>query len=161
MMSVAERLTALIDRLYLPQVAKFVPRDTFRYGACGVATYFVFDPLAYFIIYNCIVAHRYFDLGIVVLSPHIAALAAVFPLTLACGYWLNRHVAFEAADERKRTQLARYLLSIAGSLALNYIGMKVLVEMCGLWPTPAKLATTICVTVYSYLAAKYFTFRKS
>ena len=31
--------------------------------------------------------------------------------------------------------------------------------VCGVWPTPAKMVTTLLTTVYSFLAAKYFTFR--
>ena len=42
---------------------------------------------------------------------------------------------------------------------LTYAGLKFFVEVCGVWPTPAKMVTTLLTTVYSFLAAKYFTFR--
>ncbi len=159
-MSLSEHITRLIDRLYIRQVAAVVPRDTFRYAACGVVTYFLLDPLFYFVVYNFVVAHRFFDLGFVVISPHIASIAVVFPMTLFTGFWLNRNVAFSDAAGRQREQAAKYLLSILGSLLLTYIGMKFFVEWCGLWPTPAKVVTTVAVTLYSYIAARYFTFRK-
>ncbi len=159
-MDLAEHITRFIDRFYIRQVAAVVPRDTFRYAACGVITYFVLDPLFYFVVYNFIVAHRFFDLGFVVISPHIASVAVVFPLTLFNGFWLNRNVAFRDATGRRREQAAKYLLSILGSLVLTYAGMKFFVEWCGLWPTPAKVVTTLAVTVYSYFAARYFTFRR-
>lgn len=54
----------------------------------------LFDPLCYFLFYNFIVAHRYFDLGFVVISPHIAAMVLVFPFTFFVGFWLNRYVTF-------------------------------------------------------------------
>ena len=41
----------------------------------------------------------------------------------------------------------------------TYAGMKFFVDVCGVWPTPAKVVTTLLTALYSYLAAKYFTFR--
>ncbi|MDE7305551.1 MAG: GtrA family protein [Alistipes sp.] len=155
----ADAITAAIDRFYVRPVAAILPLETFRYAACGGMTYVLFDPACYFLIYNYIVGHRFFDLGFVVLSPHIAALALVFPLTFFVGFWLNRNVAFRRSPLRTRTQLWRYALSIGGSLLLTYAVLKFFVEVCGVWPTPAKVLTTCVTTVYSYLAAKYFTFR--
>ncbi|MDE5624625.1 MAG: GtrA family protein, partial [Alistipes sp.] len=55
--------------------------------------------------------------------------------------------------------LLRYALSVGGSVLLTYAGLKFFVEICGVWPTPAKVLTTCTTALYSYLAAKYFTFR--
>lgn len=148
-----------VDWFYIPPVRSLVPRQTFRYAVCGAVNFFVLDPFYYFLIYNYVVAHRYFDLGFVVLSPHIAAMLAVFPITFFNGFWLNRNVAFRSSPLRTRTQLVRYALSVAGSVALTYAGLKFFVEVCGIWPTPAKVATTLVTTVYSFLASKYFSFR--
>ena len=52
---------------------------------CGGVTYILFDPVCYFLFYNFIVAHRYVDLGFVVVSPHIAAMILVFPFTFFVG----------------------------------------------------------------------------
>ena len=68
-------------------------------------------------------------------------------------------MAFRRAPKGAWTQHLRYLLSVAGSLLLTYAGLKFFVEVCGVWPTPAKMVTTLLTTVYSFLAAKYFTFR--
>lgn len=83
MMSLAEGIIRLIDRFYLPPLAALMPRQTFRYAVCGCVTYLAFDPVCYFLIYNYVVAHRFFDLGVVVLSPHIAAMLLVFPFTFS------------------------------------------------------------------------------
>lgn len=158
-MRLAEAITRTIDRFYLSSVAAFMPRQTFRYAFCGGITYGLFDPLCYSLIYNCVVAHRFVRLGFVTLSPHIAALVLVFPLTFFVGFWLNRNVAFRQSPLRTRTQLFRYALSVGGSILLTYAGVKFFVEVCRLWPTPAKVFTTVITTVYSYFVAKYFTFR--
>lgn len=158
-MRLSEWIVRAIDRFYLPPFARLLSRQTFRYAACGVVTYLVLDPLLYSFLYNFVVGRRYIDLGRVVLSPHVAALILVFPIVFFIGFWLNRNVAFRRSPIRTRTQLVRYALSIAGSILLTYAGLKFLVEVCGLWPTPSKVVTTAFTTVYSYLAAKYFTFR--
>lgn len=158
-MPLGEAIVRLVDRFYVAPVAAVLPRQTFRYVVCGAVTYGLFDPACYYLIYNHAVAHRFVPLGFVTLSPHIAALVLVFPLTFLVGFWLNRHVAFGRSPLRTRTQLWRYALSVAGSVALTYAGMKFFVEVCGVWPTPAKVVTTLLTALYSYLAAKYFTFR--
>lgn len=108
----AEAIGRAIDRFYIGPVAAVVPRQTFRYAACGGLTYGLFDPACYFLVYNYIIAHRFVGLGFAVLSPHIAALALTFPLTFFVGFWLNRHVAFRQSPLRTRTQLFRYALSV-------------------------------------------------
>jgi len=121
----------------------------------------VLDLVWYFVIYHFVVAERYIDLGFVVMSPHVASLIVVFPITFFTGFWLNRNVAFQATQLGSVHQLWRYALSVVGSLLLNYVCLKFFVEVCGIWPTPAKAVTTAVSVVYSYLAGRYFTFRKS
>lgn len=160
-MRLSDAITALIDRCYWPPFRSLLPRQTFRYAVCGGVNYLLLDPLTYFLVYNYLVAHRCVDLGVVVLSPHIAALCVVFPITFFVGFWLNRNVVFRHSPLQTHTQLGRYLLSVGGSIVLTYLGVKGFVEWCGIWPTPAKVLTTVVVTIYSYLIAKYFSFRHS
>lgn len=158
-MRLSELIIRGIDRLYIRPVAAILPRQLFRYAACGGFTYLLFDPLCYALLYNFLVGYRYFDLGFVVVSPHIAAMILVFPCTFFVGFWLNRYVTFRQSPLGTGTQLFRYLLSIVGSIVLTYVGLKFFVEVCGIWPTPAKVLTTLLTMIYSFLAAKYFTFR--
>ncbi|MEE0915390.1 MAG: GtrA family protein [Alistipes sp.] len=137
---------------------KFVPQQIFRYGACGAAN-MTLDAVWYFIIYNFIVAKQFVDLGFVVISPHILSLIIVFPITFFTGFWLNRNVAFRTTHIESRKQLLRYLLTVLGSILINYASMKLLVEHAHLWATPSKIITTVISTVYSYLVARYYTFR--
>ena len=159
-MNVAQLLIRGIDLLYIPQIRKIVSRDIFGYGICGGAN-MVFDTLWYFVLYHYVVCKQFVDLGIVVMSPHIATLCLVFPITFFTGFWLNRHVAFRVTHLRSRKQLVRYALSVVGSIVINYVCMKLFVESFHLWPTPSKMLTTVITVVYSYLAARYFTFRDS
>lgn len=118
------------------------------------------DTLWYYLIYHYVVFEQNIDLGIVVISPHIAALIIVFPITFITGFLLNRYVAFRSTEQRTQKQLLRYTLSVIGSILLNYILVKLFVEVCHIWPTVSKMLTTVFVALYSFLAARYFTFRK-
>lgn len=150
-------LTSIIDVLYIKQLERIISRGTFGYCLCGAAN-MVLDAVWYYVIYHYIVLERNVDLGIVVISPHIAALIVVFPITFFTGFLLNRYVAFRATSQRSGKQLVRYALSVVGSIVLNYILMKIFVDMCHIWPTISKMLTTTIVAVYSFLAARYFSF---
>ncbi|MBO5894262.1 MAG: GtrA family protein [Alistipes sp.] len=156
-MSIAKVLISVIDRLYVKPISVVVSREIFGYGFCG-ALNMSLDIVWYFLIYHFIVAERFIDLGVVVISPHISTLFVVFPITFFTGFWLNRNVAFRVAEYRTRRQLIRYALSVVGSIVINYVCMKVFVEALHIWPTPSKMITTAVSVIYSYIAARYFTF---
>lgn len=158
-MRIAEKIGSFIDSFYISPISKIVPQQIFRYGVCGGAN-MVLDIIWYYIIYHYIVALRYIDLGVVVISPHVAALILVFPITFFTGFWLNRNVAFRATEVGHGMQLLKYALSVMGSILVNYICIKLFVEVCHIWATPAKALTTIISIAYSYLAGRFFTFRQ-
>lgn len=152
-------LISLIDLLYIPQIKSCISRDMFGYGLCG-AMNMALDAMWYFLIYHFIVAENFINLGFVVVSPHIASLIIVFPITFCTGFWLNRNVAFRVTHLDSRRQLLRYALSVIGSILINYLCMKFFVESLGIWPTPSKMFTTIISAIYSFLAAKFYTFKE-
>lgn len=156
-MSLSRMLISLIDALYIKPLERVISRQIFGYFLCGVAN-MALDTLWYFLIYHYVVFEQNVDLGVVVISPHIAALIIVFPITFFTGFLLNRYVAFRATQQRSTKQLFRYALSVVGSILLNYALMKLFVDLCHVWPTIAKMLTTVIVAVYSYMAAKYFSF---
>lgn len=152
-------ITKAIDLFYIKPLRRVISQEVFRYLACGGTTSLL-DAIWYYIIYHYIVCERFIDLGVVVMSPHIAALCVVFPITFFTGFWLNRNVAFRVADLSSLPQLAKYALTVVGSILLNYACMKLFVEGFGLWATPSKMLTTAVCAVYSFLVGKYFTFKK-
>lgn len=117
------------------------------------------DTLLYFITYNFILKKRFIDLKLVVVSPYIAAFLLVFPITFATGFLLAKYVTFTQSPLRGKIQLFRYGLTVAGSILLNYIFLKIFVEIIKLYPTPSKVLTTGIVVIYSYFTQKYFTFK--
>lgn len=156
-MGLTALITRTIDLFYVGKLRTFIPQRVFRYLACG-AMNAALDALWYFIIYQFVVCKRFLDLGFITISPHILSLAIVFPITFLTGFWLNRNVAFRTPHINGRRQLLRYALTVAGSIVLNYVSMKLLVDGLGFWPTPSKLLTTCICAVYSYLVGRFYTF---
>ncbi len=158
---VANSIGWLIERLYISPIDRLISRETLRYIACGVLNYIVFNALLYHTIYHYILNEEALEIVRVVISPHVATLIIVFPITFLVGFWLNRYVAFRATQRTKRSQMLRYVGSIVGSMLISYVLLKVLVEYYFVWPTPANVITSTITSIYSYLMARFFTFIKS
>lgn len=151
-------ITKIIDRLYIP-FSSFIPRQLFRYACCGGGN-MVLDWVLYFITYNFIIQKRFIDLTFIVVSPHIAALCIVFPITLLTGFWLNKYITFTQSSLTGTTQLFRYIMIVALNLAINYLGLKLCVEVWQWYPTPSKIVITLLTVIISFIGQKYFSFRK-
>jgi putative flippase GtrA len=150
-------LRRIIDWIYIP-FKGIIPPETFRYAATGGLNT-AFDIFLYFCFYHFILHKQIVDLGFVAISPHIASFLFVFPITFTSGFLLARYITFTTSPIRGRIQLFRYGLSVVGAILLNYIFLKFFVEIILIWPTIAKILTTIIVVAYSYLIQRYFTFR--
>jgi putative flippase GtrA len=143
---------------FYPPFRKFIPPETFRYAATGGFN-LLLDIFLYFVFYNFILDKKIVDLGFVAISPYIAAFLFVFPITFTTGFLLAKYITFTGSPLRGHVQLFRYVLSVAGSILLNYVLLKFFVEYCSIWPTVSKIITTVFVVTYSYLIQRYFTFK--
>lgn len=152
-------IIAVIDFFYKP-FGRLIPMplETFRYAATGGFNT-ILDIFLYFLCYNFIIDKRVLDLKIVSISPHIAAFLIVFPVTFFTGFLFAKFITFTSSELRGRIQLIRYMIAVSGSIFLNYVFLKLLVELGGLWPTLAKIITTGIVVTYSYFIQKFFTFK--
>lgn len=163
MVNVANNLRTIIiqtvDYFYAP-FQHLIPLETYRYAATGGFNT-ILDISLYFIFYNFILDKQVVDLYIVSISPHIAAFLIVFPITFFTGFLLARYITFTSSEIRGRIQLIRYMISVSGSIFLNYVFLKFLVEFGGLWPTLSKIITTVIVVIYSYFVQKFYTFKTS
>ena len=160
-MFLLSKIRNLINRIidwFYPPFSRFIPIETFRYAASGGAN-MVLDIILYFLVFHFALHERNLDLGLVVISPHIAAFLIVFPITFTTGFMLAKYITFTQSPLRGKKQLFRYGLSVGGSILLNYILLKFFVEYMHIYPTPSKMLTTVIVVIYSYLAQKFFTFK--
>ena len=85
-----------------------------RYGICGGGN-MVLDWVLYFIMYNFVVGHEIVNIHFSAfgfqfeqaLTPHIAALCIVFPITLLTGFLLQKYVTFTQSKLNSWRQLVR------------------------------------------------------
>jgi putative flippase GtrA len=68
-------------------------------------------------------------------------------------------VTFTQSSLRGYKQLSRYILIVAVNLLVNYAGLKLLVDVCGIYPTPSKIIITLVTVMISFFGQKYFSFR--
>ena len=141
-----------------PLFRRFMPLQIYRYSVCG-ASNIVFDWVLYFLVYNFMFKFRFVDLGIVTLSPYIAALALTFPVSTFTGFLLQKYVTFTASDLRGHVQLMRYLMVVTANLLINYVGLKLFVDGLHFFPTPSKMLVTLITVICSYIGQKKFTFK--
>ncbi|MDX9883631.1 MAG: GtrA family protein [Prolixibacteraceae bacterium] len=141
-----------------PAFQSFIPPETFRYAVTGGLNT-VFDIFLYFLFYNFVLDKQNLDVGIFVISPHIAAFIIVFPITFTSGFLLAKYITFTQSAIRGRIQLIRYGVSVSGSILLNYILLKFFVEHLRLWPTFSKAMTTGIVVGYSYFVQRFYAFK--
>lgn len=154
----SEIISRFIDWLYIPQIRKYIPLQTFRYAACGGLNLGL-NLLLYSLTYNFILNKEIVYIDGIAVSPHIASFLLVLPVTFFTGFYLNRNVAFKHSPLRGHTQLLRYLMSVGGSILLNYFLLRFFVEILHIYPTPSQAIAALIIAVYSYLMQKFFTFK--
>lgn len=150
-------LTQVIDFFY-PLVRRFIPLQVYRYGVCGVGNLF-FDWILYYVLYHYVFRAVNFSLGFVTLSPHIASLLVDFPITMLSGFWLGRYISFSGSDLGAPKQIKRYFLVVLVNVLIQYLGLKLCVDIFLWYPTPSKMGVTVINTLFSYLMQKHYTFK--
>ena len=157
-MRLAEIIGKAIDSCYIRPVSLILSNELFRYGVCGGVNMFL-DIVWYFLIYHYVLFEKYINLGIIIVSPHVAALIIVFPITFLTGFWLNRNITFTQSSLRGYKQLWRYILIVALNLLVNYLGLKLCVDILSFYPTPSKMLITLVTVAISFFGQKYFSFK--
>ncbi len=150
-------ILGFVDFFY-PFFRRLMPLQTFRYAACGGFNTCL-DITLFFISYNFILKKEAVHLPFLTISGYIAAFLIGFCITFPIGFYLSRYVVFQETSVAKREQLGKYFLVVLGCLFLNYVFLKLFVEVFGWYPTPSKILTTVFVVAFSYLTQKNFTFR--
>jgi len=150
-------LLKLIDPPYV-LFKKFIPLKTYRYAVCGGSN-LVLDTVLYFVVFQFLVSKQNIDLGVVVLSPHIASLFFVFPITFCVGFLLNRYIVFSESILPVKVQFFRYLLVGLLALFISYGSMKLLVDILLFYPTPSRLVTIVITVLVSYVLQNKFSFK--
>ena len=151
-------ILGLVDFFY-PLFAKFMPLQTYRYAACGGGNT-ALNIFLFFITHNFILHNKILHVGSVAISSHIASFLIAFCITFPIGFYLSMYVVFQGSYLRKRIQLVRYFSIALACIFLNYILLKLFVDVWGWYPTPSLMLTAVIVIAFSYLSQKHFSFKK-
>ncbi len=148
----------MVDFFY-PPFSKYMSIRLFRYAVTGGSN-LVFDWILFFLTFHFLLEKQMLHLGPVTLSSHIATKFVVFPITFITGFLLQKYVTFQASDIKGRVQFVRYISVVLGNLLINYLGLKLLVDVVGItYPSIANIIVTIFTVVFSYISQKKFTFK--
>lgn len=150
-------LLKIIDSGYFV-FRKFIPIKLYRYAICGGSN-LVLDTTLYFFCFHFILNKQNVDLFIVALSPHIASLFFVFPITFFVGFCLNRFIVFSESKLSIRTQLLRYFIVGIFALLISYVLMKLLIDVLNFYPTPSRFLTIIMIVLFNYIMQNKFSFK--
>lgn len=152
-------LTHILDFFY-PPFKRWMSKEVYYYLACGTINTCC-DWVMYFIIHNYIIQKQFIDLGFMVVSPHIASLILVTPITFLVGFCFSKYITFKHSKLETTRQVLRYASILCCNWLITYISLKLLVEMAGIYPTPAKMITTVITTLLGFILQKYYSFKSS
>lgn len=155
--SVRDLVLPIIDFFY-PPFRKIMPLRTFRYAVCGGLNT-VLSFVVYFVAFIFLLKEKNLHFDFYVFTPHAAALFISFLFSFPFGFFLLKYVVFSDSNMKGRVQLLRYFMIYLFNLALNYILLKVLVEILHIYPITAQIVATIIIIIFSYLAQRHFTFK--
>ena len=150
-------ITSFLD-FFHPPFSRIMPIETFRYAVCGSVNT-LFGLFIYYISYHYIFKRDVFHFSLFALKPHIAALFLSGIVTFSIGFILNKFIVFTGSNLRGRIQIFRYFLSFLFNLILNFVMLKLLVEILHLEAFVSQLMTTLVVIAVSYLSQKHFSFK--
>jgi putative flippase GtrA len=156
---VASFVRAIVDFCY-PLFRRFMRLQTFRYLATGSSNTLV-GIFVYFTCYTYWFQGSVFNVGFYAFKAHSAALLVSFIFTFPLGFFFSKFVVFSDSQLRSRIQLFRYFMVCVFNLFLNYLLLKVQVEVLLVNPLLAQFLTVIGVVFFSYLAQRNFSFKNS
>ncbi len=155
--TIRELILPMID-FFHPLFRRIMPLRTFRYAACGGINA-VLSFVVYFICLKYVFKEQLLQFDFYAFTPHSAALFASFLFGFPFGFFLMKYVVFNDSRVKGKVQLFRYLVIYLFNLALNYIALKVFVEIIRMDAVLAQVISTFMIIVISYIAQRYFTFR--
>lgn len=148
---------SVIDFFHKP-FARLINKQTFRYLACGGSNACL-NILIYFVSYNFLLQKQDIFIGKLHITSHVAAFIISFVITFPIGFVLSRYIVFPESTLRGRVQLVRYMILVVFCILLNYLFIKLFVEVFHLFPSIANILTNALVAVFSYISQRAFTFK--
>ena len=147
----------VIDFFY-PPFRKTFELQTFRYAAAGGFNT-VLGLFVYYVSYEFILHRKNLDFGFYAFTPHSAALFMAFCISFPMGFFLMKFVVFGNSNIGGKVQLVRYLMIYLFTLFINYILLKLMVEILHMAVMLSQVISTVVVITVSYFGQRHFSFQ--
>ena len=147
----------VIDFFY-PPFRRIMNLQAFRYAVSGASNTLV-GLSVYIISFKWMLKEEILDIGFFAFESHVAALFISFCFSFPFGFFLMKYLVFSDSNLRGKVQLFRYFLVYLINLCLNYILLKLFVELFHIYPIPAQIFTIAILILFSYVFQRHFTFR--
>ena len=149
-------------RLFHPLFKKILPYPVYSYLVCGAANT-VLNIALFAFFYQVILPLPGLYAGKWLIPSYTISLVIAFVITVPTGFWLNKQFAFKQENKSPkiaRKQLLKYFLVVSQGLLSDYLIMLALIKWAGVYPTIAKIISTIVTLTINFLLQKHFTFKK-
>ncbi len=157
MNKISSFIIRFIDFFY-PPFRRLMPEQTFRYAVCGGVNT-VLGLLMYYICFYYFLQQQNLEFGFFAFKPHVAALFFSFCISFIIGFISMKYVVFVDSNLRGKIQLFRYFSVFVMNLIINYLMLKLLVEVVHWQAMLSQIFTTVIVIMMGYLGQKHFSFR--
>ncbi len=162
----------MIDFFHRP-FSRWIDAQTFRYLASGGSNA-AMNIVVYAVAYNFILHKEAVVItlsrsgtpllggllpAVLTVAPHVAAFVIAFCVSFPYGFLMSRYVVFTESSLRGRIQLFRYSLLVLVCVWLNYVLIKMFVEMFHFKASIGNILTQAIVALFSYTTQRYFTFK--
>lgn len=150
----------VLDFIY-PVFKKILPYQVYAYLAVG-AINTVLNIVLFAIFFQFVLPKTGILAGGFLVASYTISLLMSFITTVPTGFWLAKNFAFNGDNQNRQRsgqQLFKYFLVVLQGLGTDYLIMKGLIILLGLYPTIAKIISTVLVLTSNYILQKHFTFK--
>lgn len=154
---IKKNILALINFFY-PYFSHLVNLQTFKYLICGgsnaALNLLVFSLSNNLLFFNPVIPIFFFSVSGYIMS-YLTALFISFPF----GFFLNKYIVFQHSNLNGITQLIRYTTTSISIIFLDYLLLHLFIGYFGFWATPSQALIIVILSLISYFAQTYFSFK--
>jgi putative flippase GtrA len=148
----------IID-FFHPPFARWINQQAFRYLACGGSNQLL-NIFLYWFSYNILLQQK--DVPLPHLKPiagPYASLIIASAVTIPIGFLFSKYLVFQESNLKGRVQFFRYISLVALNFVLNYLMLKLFINVLHIYPTVSQTLIIIILAIFSYIVQRFFTFK--
>jgi len=100
------------------------------------------------------------DLGFYVFESYTLSMLTTTAITFPIGFYLTKFIVWSESNLDTKTQFFRHFIFLIIATVLNYVLLKLMVEVFNWWVMPSQILTTVIIVIFSYLTQRFISFKK-